>query len=132
MKKVFILAAACVLLTSSGAFAGVWDPRDPDVVRAEGTLEGVRVFTIPAMDRWLDRFSLYAKTHPKFAADVKEFSVKMALVKEQARRLRAMFASNMILAHPEFKKLHELIYAANEPMFKMMRDLNNVHGSKSR
>ena len=132
MKKVFILAAACILLTSSSSFAGVWDKRDPGVVRAEGILEGTRDFTIPAMNRWLDKFSKYAKKHPQFSADVKEFGARLALVQEQANKLRAMFASNMTAAHPEFKKLFELIYAANEPMFKMMRDLNSAHEARSK
>lgn len=127
MKAVLALAVACFLLVGVNSFAGVvLDKRDADVVRAEGILEGVRDFTIPAMERWFIKFAQYAESHREFIVDARELGERIVLIKEQGNKLLEMSKNQgVVYTHTEFKKLYKLIYAANEPMFRMMRAVHS-------
>lgn len=127
--KVFfvsMLGFMLVMLAFVGiSSAGAWDPRDPEVVSVQGTVEGRNVYTVA----WMKRFTAKAEARygkergTKAAALLGDLKAKSAAFEAYALKLKgdAEVGTTMRPNNPKLKKLDELNAAANEPMFELMR-----------
>lgn len=104
--------------------AGAWDPRDPDVVRVQGTVEGVNVYTVGWMRSFLTKAeTLYSKESSKAVAFIlRDFKKKFAELESYAQKLKSdpAVGTTMKPGDPKLTRLDELIAAANEPMFELI------------
>lgn len=122
-----LLGFMLVMLAFIGvaAAASVLDSRDPEVQRAQGTVEGTNVYTVT----WMKRFTVKAEAMygrergTKAAALLGELKTKFAAFEAYALKLKgdADVGTTMRPGHPKLTRLAELNAAANEPMFGLMR-----------
>lgn len=125
---VSMLGFMLVMLAFVGiSSAGVWDSRDPDVQRAQGTVEGVNVYAVGWMRQFVAKAeTLYGKERgTKAASALRDLKAKFAKFEAYARELKSdpAVGTAMRPGDSRLKRLDELNEAANIPMFELMRQM---------
>lgn len=119
----FMLVMMVVIGTASAA--SVWDSRDPEIQRAQGTVDGTNAYTVQFMKQFAAKAeALYGKERGTAAAALlAEFRAKLAEFEAYAAALLAdpEVGTTLRPDHPKLARLAAQNKAANEPMFALMR-----------
>ena len=111
----------------SEAFAGVWDPRDPEIVRAEAMVQGVDERTIVYMQKWELFLNVWIHTHSlsQLKLTHEQYRARLIELSLYARGLRKdpELGKTISTDHPKLVQLYGLIKKANEPMFILMQGI---------
>lgn len=128
-RKKYILAALVVLFIDLNIHpvpkSHAWDPRNPEVVYAEGIVEGTRDTTLryfKERETWLTqkqdeyRNTEFAKLLPKYRANLQEFSLYMeTLIKDPE------VGKTMTPNHPKIRTMYDLIAKTDAPLSLMLQ-----------
>ena len=133
---VFAVLVAVIfhLLGVTESFAGAWDSRDPEVVRAEGIVQGIRIYTLPSMARFekqaRDTFLGWGAGEKEqralamtWSSIAKAYYGKMARVEEMLGALERSSEKGKELGPWEkrFAELYAAIEEANNELFPLIR-----------
>lgn len=117
------------------SFAGAWDSRDPEVVRAEGIVDGINQYTLPAMERirgraveWLS--ARMNKPNAEAFRKRTEFVYQKRFGPVKAL-LVALVASpdkgkTLLPSDPRLVKLFTAIESANRSVFVLLEEVRRV------
>jgi len=101
------------------------DMRDPQVILAESTVNGISTYTIPTMIAFRLKFITWLRANPDVELEKSSlaFGAKLAELQEYVAELRKNPDLGEMTKEdsPEIKRLYELVAAANIPMFEFMR-----------
>lgn len=134
MKRLMLAVCAMLVFVACSptpASSKAFDSRDPNIIRAEGIIQGTSETTFVAMAGFERRFlAWFAKN-----SENPEDSEMVRVLSEYHTRLLALSVHLIDLQidtadakkfdltpeHPKIRKMYDLIAEANKPMFAMMQ-----------
>lgn len=136
MKRQLLVACIMLVLVACSpipASSKAFDNRDPDVIYAEGIIEGTQTTTLKTMTRFQASFVEWYRENANeagFPEVLFEYSVRLKKLSAYLKELSLdpEKGKTLVAKSPKIRKMYDLIAELDEPFSKMLRMVGAKNG----